>query len=80
MQELAKVTKMLCSTMKLVEEGADLRTLYNEIPGLKDWWEEHKKIDARRKEKAEANKLKALLRKQALSKLCPAEYQALLDL
>lgn len=83
---LTNVTQMLCGVMTDLEKryrhrsrDNAYRNVLQAVPGLDEWWEEHKKIDTQRQEKAEANKVKALLRKQALSKLSQEEYQALLD-
>lgn len=52
-KEADKITKLLCSTMRIVEEGeyALLNDKLSKISGLSEWWVEHKEIDRKRIEK-----------------------------
>jgi len=81
-KKLDKVTRLLCSTMKELEAQGMWWTIKSIESGeLKEWWEKHKKADAKREAKEvaklEEKKRKEKLRKEALSKLTAEEKKAL---
>lgn len=89
-QELDTVTRLLCSTLRQIENNksqnlnditaTDLPSEFLKIEGLSDWWTEHKKWDELRLIREE-NKRKELERqeliKKALKKLSDKEKEAL---
>lgn len=77
-----EATRLLCMVCQRLEEmqqqpgaGKEVvevaKTIFQD-PGLKDWWEQHKEEDKRRKERE-----KKRLKKQALNKLSKEEKEAL---
>ncbi len=53
-ERLDEVTRLLCSTLKLIEkEDTLLRLEVRDLPGLATWWEQHKKEDRIREEREE---------------------------
>lgn len=74
-----KLAKLLCATLKRLE-AADEHVawlVFNDVPGLEEWWAEHQKADA--EEAARLAKIKAdkAAKKAALKKLTPAERKLL---
>jgi hypothetical protein len=63
-RELDETTRMLCALCACYEGLSEMR----DIPGLSEWWEEHKETDAKRRKR---------LRAGALAKLTEDELEAL---
>lgn len=81
--ELDKVTRLLCNVMSILENKKLDKQIFSENGGskyreeLKEWWEDHKKKDKiREKEEAERIK-KEKIKDKALSKLTKEERKAL---
>lgn len=44
-----QMTRILCAIGHILEESATVNSTHDKImrvPGFKDWWEEHKRVDA----------------------------------
>ena len=62
--ELDDVTRMLCGVMTILEREGNSFVVKNQVPGLPEWWEKHKKSDTKRRIaelQAEIDKLKGSL-------------------
>jgi hypothetical protein len=66
------LTRLSCEYCHQLEQHGIPVPLY-----AKTWWEEHKRMDAEREAREEAEKRATILRMVALSKLTPDERQAL---
>lgn len=87
-KEADKVTELLCSFCEMVERATQLDDGCMRVGDLtlmpskvRDWWEAHKEVDRKRREKEEAERKRReaadKLRKDALAKLTPAEKKVL---
>lgn len=79
-RRIDKLTRMLCSVCKEIDDLFDAeegKTFIKGIKGLSEWWEEHKQIDAQRLETEREQKRLRKLRKTALAKLTTEERQLL---
>jgi len=72
-KEADNVTRMLCSVMTELEKYSTPNTIrsFENIDGLKSWWEHHKEIDRKRiaKEVQDAEKALGNLSKEAIALL-----------
>jgi hypothetical protein len=85
--KLDDVTRMLCETCKLIEKhhpDSETQTSAGAIPGLRAWWDEHKRRDALRlaqeaADQAAKDELIAAqaLREAAMNKLTDEERKVL---
>ena len=70
--EANKVTRMLCTMCEVYEKAGFA------IPGsIVGWWEKHQEVDRKRREAEEKERLRKLLKKNALNKLTSEERKAL---
>lgn len=63
---LNKVTALLCGTLHVVEDSNYnqlLRTLYKDVPELREWWKHHKEMDRKREEQEKKDADRERLRK-----------------
>ncbi len=93
LKKLKKVEAALCGVLTVLENVPDdwgINLTVDDIldvvdwkeagikrAWLEDWWEEHKKEDASRREREEQNRITQAKRAEALSKLTPEERKLL---
>lgn len=72
-EELNRVTALLCDACNRLE----IAEFMPPSGALTDWWREHKKADAVRKEQERKDREKQARRRAALAKLSPADRKLL---
>lgn len=71
------LTRMLCSLCKLCESSGNHILIMNSGRELREWWEDHKRKDARRERKKQEKARKILERKQVIDSLTPEQRKIL---
>jgi len=74
-------TELLCQLLRTLPDDKVATVVYDgrnpEARKLADWWDHHQTADAKREVEEEHRRNNEFLRAQALSKLTPAEIEAL---
>lgn len=79
-QQLDKVTEMLCALCTAIEQyhpDGPIQQDAGAIPGLREWWNEHKRRDEAEKAKIERKRKAEEFKQNALNKLTQEERDAL---
>ena len=71
--ELDKLTRMLCEVLIFTKDYVSIKFSKE----TEDWWETHKKLDDARKAEKAKEKIRALIKKNALAKLTKEEKREL---
>jgi hypothetical protein len=50
-KQLDEVTRLLCGVLTIVEKDSIMLSVRGMVPGLPEWWDEHKEADRKRLEK-----------------------------
>lgn len=76
-KELTEVMQMLCYICAELDYQGTFNSVTAGLPTIKEWWEEHKRIDMKRLAEEEEQKRQEAVAKRAKSKLTFEERKAL---
>jgi hypothetical protein len=71
---ITELTRLLCLQLTALEKTKNAKLIHGAV---RPWWEEHKKIDHKRRAEAEAAMQQRQLAAKAVKKLTKAEHRAL---
>jgi hypothetical protein len=79
-EKIDKLTRLLCEANRVIDH---LELKHRRSPGpsrsreLREWWEDHKRMDKEREEQAKRIKQEYRIRQEARNKLTPEERRVL---